>query len=51
MLLKSYEKIITLSKDDFTKSTGETNIGVVLNEKKKASLVLGSVSHGLKYII
>jgi hypothetical protein len=53
LLLDSYEKIITLSRNGFTQELAEQDhdIGTTLDDKKRASLSLGSLSQGLRYVI
>ena len=61
--LRCYEEIIKSSKDgfdethecverkDFLLSEGKVTISEVLNQKKKATIVLGSISQGLKFVV
>lgn len=51
LLLNSYEKIITLAQKGFSEKISGQDSNFVLDEKKKSSLILGSISQGLKYII
>jgi len=53
LLLNSYEKIITLSRDGFVERLTDQNYDIksTLDDKKRASLALGSISQGLKYVI
>jgi len=53
VVVNSYEKIITLSRNGFAKDLngGGYDINATLDDKKGATLVLGSISQGLKYVI
>ena len=53
LLLNSYEKIITLSRSGFTERMKDQDLEInnTLDEKKRASLALASISQGLKYVI
>ncbi len=51
LLVNSYEEIIKLSKDGFIGKFSSKNIKEVLDTKKRSSLMLGSISQGMKYVI
>lgn len=50
-LVNSYERIIKLSENGFIIIDSDNNIDEVLDVKKHSSLVLASISQGLKYVI
>jgi len=51
ILLNAIEKIIKLSEEGFTKKSLDHDINLALDEKRKATLIMGSISQGLKYVI
>lgn len=51
ILVNSYEDIIKLSANGFAEEQGAKTINEVLDVKKSSSLVIGSISQGLKYVI
>jgi hypothetical protein len=55
LLLDSYEKIMTLSRNGFNEELTDQDqfldIAATLDDKKRASLSLGSLSQGLRYVI
>jgi hypothetical protein len=53
VLVNCYENIITSSRNGFAKDLngGGYDINAILDNKKKATLVLASISQGLKYVI
>ena len=53
VLVNCYENIITSSRNGFAKdlNRGGYDINAILDNKKRATLVLASISQGLKYVI
>ena len=51
LLVNSYKDIIKLSEDGFIGSLSNKNIKKVLDIKRRSSLILGSISQGMKYVI